>query len=333
MDDLIGRTLGPYRIVERIGAGGMATVYKAFEPSMNRYVAIKAMPAHLARDPNFRLRFQQEASLITLLEHPYILPIHARSPEDEPIPYLVMRYTDGGTLADLIANRSLTIERAVRLVRQVAETLAYAHKQGIVHRDIKPSNILIGRDGSALVADFGIAKIMEETLQLTGEGVSVGTPAYMSPEQAGGQPADARSDIYALGVVLYQALTGEPPFSAETPLAVLHMHLHNPLRPPHQLNPAIPEALERVILRAMAKDPADRFQTADEMADALLKASAPTTMAPSVASSEATTAPRRSPSPCNLRHLNRRSLEPASGQGAGCGPLLVSRLRSLRCWR
>jgi serine/threonine protein kinase len=280
MEDLVGRNLGPYRIVEQLGVGGMATVYKAFEPSMSRYVAIKVMPINLARDPIFRLRFQNEAAYITNLEHPYILPVYSKSPDDEPLPYLVMRYTDGGTLADLIAAGTLTIERTVRLVGQTAEALAYAHKQEIAHRDIKPSNILIGKDGSALLSDFGIAKIMEETFQLTGSGVAVGTPAYMSPEQAQGQKIDGRTDIYALGVVLYQALTGATPFSAETPLAVLMMHINNPLRPPSQLNPDIPEALEQVVLRAMAKHPADRFQTAEELAEALLKVSAPPTVVP-----------------------------------------------------
>ena len=151
----------------------------------------------------------------------------------------------------------------------MAEALGYAHRQGVIHRDVKPANVLIGRDGDALLADFGIAKIYEDTLQLTGEGNMVGTPAYMAPEQLQGKRVDARTDIYALGVVLYQALTGECPFVAETPLAVAMMHIHNPLRPPRQLNPDIPEPIERVILRAMAKNPADRFQTAGEMAEAL----------------------------------------------------------------
>jgi hypothetical protein len=258
----------------------MATVYKAYEPGMSRHVAIKIMPAHLARDPKFRAGFEREASIITLLEHPYILPIHAKSPPEEPIPYLVTRYVDGGTLADLIASGQLTIARAVRLVAQTAEALAYAHRQDVIHRDIKPSNILIGADGSALLSDFGIAKIMEATSLFSGTGMAVGTPAYMAPEQAEGRPIDARADIYALGVVLYQALTGEPPFMAETPLALLRMHSDSPLRPPRQLNPDIPDALEQVILRAMAKRPADRFQTADEMAAALLSASAPPTVVP-----------------------------------------------------
>jgi eukaryotic-like serine/threonine-protein kinase len=272
MGDLVGQNLGPYRILEQVGQGGIATVYKAYHAAMDRYVAIKVMTP-LARDPNFRASFQREARTIVHLKHRYILPVHDVG-EDDDISYLVMRYTDGGTLADLIASESLTIERTVQLVGQVAEALAYAHSQGITHRDIKPSNILIDHDGSALASDFGIGKIMEETFQFSGTGVAAGTPAYMAPEQAQGQPIDGRTDIYALGVVLYQALSGRPPFSAETPLAVLLMHVNSPLRSPRQFNPTIPEALERIALKALAKNPDDRFQTSDAFIEALHAASA-----------------------------------------------------------
>jgi tetratricopeptide (TPR) repeat protein/tRNA A-37 threonylcarbamoyl transferase component Bud32 len=267
MGELAGRNLGPYRLLEQLGAGGMATVYKAYHAAMDRYVAIKVLPQHLARDPNFRARFQQEARVIARLEHRHILPVYDVAEEDS-IPYLVMRYTDGGDLNGLLAGRP-TLGRMVELVAQVAEALGYAHRQGVIHRDVKPANVLIGRDGDALLADFGIAKIYENTLQLTGEGNMVGTPAYMAPEQLQGKHVDARTDIYALGVVLYQILTGECPFVAETPLAVAMMHIHNPLRPPRQLKSDIPEPIERVILRAMAKDPQDRFQTAEDLAEAL----------------------------------------------------------------
>ncbi|MFL5804660.1 MAG: protein kinase domain-containing protein [Roseiflexaceae bacterium] len=289
MGDLAGQNLGPYRVLEQIGAGGMATVYKAYHAAMDRYVAIKVLPQHLARDPNFRARFQRESRTIARLEHRYILPVYDVGEADD-IPYFVMRYTDGGDLNDLIGGKTLAITRAATIVSQVAEALAYAHRQGIIHRDIKPANILIGNDGDPLLTDFGIAKIYEDTLQLTGEGQMVGTPTYMAPEQLQGQPVDARTDIYALGVVLYQAVTGEPPFIAETPLAVMLMHIHNPLRSPRQLNSAIPESIERVILRAMAKDPKDRFQTASEMAEALREAlsslSRPTTVLPAVPTPE-----------------------------------------------
>ena len=271
MDQLTGHNLGPYRVLERIGAGGMATVYRAYHAAMDRYVALKVLPRHLAHHPDFHARFLREARTIARLEHRHILTVHDVAEEDG-VPFLVMRYTTSGDLSALIARGSLTITRAVQLICQVASALAYAHRQGVIHRDIKPANVLIGPDGDALLTDFGIAKIYEDTLQLTGEGQMVGTPAYMAPEQLQTQPVDARTDVYALGVVLYQALTGELPFVAETPLAVALMHIHNPLRPPRQVNPNIPEALERVVLRAMAKGPNDRFQTTDEMAEALREA-------------------------------------------------------------
>lgn len=268
MAEMIGRTLGPYRVLEQLGVGGMATVYKAYHAAMDRYVAIKVLPEHLASDAGFRTRFEREARTIARLEHRHILPVYDVA-EDNGIPYLVMRYTDGGDLGELIARGSLSIARAGELVAQVADALDYAHRQGVIHRDVKPANVLIGRDGDALLSDFGIAKIYSEAQKLTGDGMMVGTPAYMAPEQLKGEPVDARTDIYSLGVVLYQALTGECPFVAETPLAVAMMHVHNPLRPPRQLNPAIPEAFERVILRAMAKQADERFQDAGAMARAL----------------------------------------------------------------
>jgi len=168
MADLVGQNLGPYRILEQIGLGGMATVYKAYHAAMDRYVAIKVLPQHLARDPNFRARFQREARAIARLEHLYILPVYDAG-EDEGIPYLVMRYTDSGDLSDLIARQSLTIARAVQLISQVAAGLAYAHRLGVIHRDVKPANVLLSRAGDVLLTDFGIAKIYEETLQLTSE--------------------------------------------------------------------------------------------------------------------------------------------------------------------
>src|SRR4029453_13356449 len=224
MGDLAGHNLGPYRILEQIGLGGMATVYKAYHAAMDRYVAVKGLPQHLARDPSFRARFQREARTIARLEHRYILPVYDVG-EDEGIPYLVMRYTDSGDLSDLIANQALTIARAAWLISHVAEALAYAHRRGVIHRDVQPANVLLSHQGDPLVTDFGIAKIYEETLQLTGEGNMIGTPAYMAPEQLQGTAVDARTDIYALGVVLYQALTGECPFVAETQLWVAMMHI------------------------------------------------------------------------------------------------------------
>ncbi len=272
MSNLIGATIGQYQIVEQIGIGGMATVYKAYQPSMDRYVAIKILPSQLAHDPNFAKRFEHEAKAIAALEHPHILPIHDFGTADGHT-YMVMRYVEGGTLSGQMG-KPIPLPRIVRLVSDIARALDYAHQQGVVHRDIKPSNILIDKHGEALLTDFGVAKMVagSKSTQLTTAGSILGTPAYMSPEQAGSTEVDGRSDIYSLGVVLYELLTGQPPYRAETPLAVVLMHVNDPLPPPRTIKPNIPEPLERVVLKAMAKKAQDRFQTANEMAQALQQA-------------------------------------------------------------
>jgi serine/threonine-protein kinase len=266
---LIGQTVGRYRILERLGLGGMATVYKGYDPTMDRYVAIKIPREELTRDSTFRARFTQEARTLARLEHPHILPVHDFG-EDAGRYYLVMRFVDGSTLRDLlIQQHPLPLDRVLRLVGQVADALAYAHGSKVVHRDVKPGNVLVDKDGSALLTDFGIAKLLEEATHLTGTSESLGTPNYMAPEQVRGQTVDGRTDIYSLGVILYEAATGRCPFVAETPLAVALMHVTDPLPPPRQINPMVPEAIERVILQALAKDPAHRFQTAAAFAAAL----------------------------------------------------------------
>lgn len=272
MSELIGKTIGQYQIIEQIGMGGMATVFKAYQPAIDRYVAVKILPQQFAQDPNFVKRFQHEAKAIAALEHPHILPVHDFGTEGDR-PYMVMRYVEGGTLTKLMGT-PLTYERIVQIISNIARALNYAHQHGVVHRDIKPSNILIDQHGEVLLTDFGIAKIIEGSgaTQLTSEGSILGTPAYMAPEQAGAKPVDGRSDLYSLGVILYELLTGRPPYQAETPLAVVLMHLNDPLPPPRTIKSDIPEPLERVVLKAMAKDPDQRFQTAEEMERALRQA-------------------------------------------------------------
>jgi serine/threonine protein kinase/ligand-binding sensor domain-containing protein len=268
MPQYIGRRLGAYQIVEQIGQGGMATVFKAYQPSMDRYVAIKILPSHFTEDESFVGRFTQEARTLARLEHAHILPVHDYG-ETEGITYLVMRYVEAGTLKDLAREGPMELEEASRILGQVGGALDYAHSQGVVHRDMKPSNVLIDQQGNTFLTDFGIAKLVAETAQFTASGAIIGTPAYMSPEQGMGQPADYRCDIYSLGVVLYEMVTGRVPFEAETPLAVLLKHVNDPLPLPRQVKPDLPEAVERVILKAMAKAPGDRFQSAQEMMDAL----------------------------------------------------------------
>ncbi|MBN2392522.1 MAG: protein kinase [Anaerolineae bacterium] len=272
MNPYIGKTLGNYRLIEQIGQGGMATVFKAYQPSMDRYVAVKILPSHFTQDATFVARFTQEARVLARLEHPHILPVYDYG-EQEGITYLVMRYIEAGTLHDLIAQQgTLSLREITRLMGQVGRALGYAHDQGVIHRDIKPSNVLIDPQGNAFLTDFGIAKIVAGTANFTGTGAVIGTPAYMAPEQGLGKPLDARCDIYALGVMLYEMVTGQVPFDAETPLAVMMKHVYDPLPLPRFFRPDIPEVIERVILKALAKMPEDRFQTALEMVETLERA-------------------------------------------------------------
>ena len=269
MEDLIGKQLGLYRVVAQLGKGGMATVFKAYQPSMDRYVALKVLPRHLAdEDPQFILRFQQEAHVLAQLQNPHVLPVFDFG-EAEGYTYLVMPLLSGGTLADRLQGQPVPLTQVRAIIAQVGDALDYAHSRGVVHRDVKPSNVLMDERGNALLSDFGIAKLVESTQHFTQTGGIVGTPAYMSPEQGLGTKIDRRCDIYSLGVILYQMVTGRVPFEAETPMAVLLKHINDPLPPPRSLNPALPEAVERVILKALAKNPDDRYATAGDLTQAL----------------------------------------------------------------
>src|SRR5947209_2660214 len=267
----VGRSLGRFRIVERIGSGGMATVFKAYQPTLDRYVAVKVLPAFHARDPIFLKRFTQEARSVAKLQHANIVPIHEFG-EQDGITYIVMEYVEGGTLKDRLKQRALPGPEAVDFVIQAAEGLGCAHSHGIIHRDVKPANMLLRKDGHLLLSDFGIAKILEGTVNLTRVGTGIGTPQYMSPEQGTGQPVDRRSDIYSLGIVLYHALTGRVPFTADSPLSITVKHLNDPIPIENLRAKGVPQPIEQVLLKMTAKAPADRYQTTDELIDALTRA-------------------------------------------------------------
>lgn len=269
-----GRTLGPYRIISRIGQGGMATVYKAYHAAMDRHVAIKVLPSQLADSPEFVARFQQEARTIAKLEHTHILPVYDYG-ETDGIMYLVMRYLDAGMLNDRIEAGLIPLPEIDRLFTQLADALTYAHNRGVVHRDLKPSNVLLDAEGSVFLSDFGIAKILESSQKLTATGGMIGTPAYMSPEQARGNVVDRRSDLYSLGIILYEMVTGRLPFEAETPMAVMLKQITADLPLPSSAKPDIPPAIEQTLLKALAKDPADRFASAAEFASAWKRALSP----------------------------------------------------------
>jgi serine/threonine-protein kinase len=267
--DLNGQRLGNYDIIEEIGRGGMAVVYRAYQRSLNRHVAVKVLAPQLSFDQEFVERFQREARAAAKLQHPNIVVIHDVAHE-QGIYYLVMELLEGCTLKHLIEDRgSLPPERAARIVEQVASALDYAHQQGFVHRDIKPANIFVGQDDRTTLADFGIAKAASETQHLTRTGMLIGTPEYMSPEQAEGGSVDYRTDLYSLGVVLYQMLAGRAPFQSTTPHAILHAVIYDPPPPLRQLRPNLSLAVESVVMRSIAKKPAQRYQAGSEMATAL----------------------------------------------------------------
>jgi eukaryotic-like serine/threonine-protein kinase len=266
---LVGKSLGQFRIVERIGAGGMATVFKAYQPTLDRYVAIKVLPAYHARDPVFLKRFVQEAKAVARLSHANIVTIHEFG-EQEGITYIVMEYVEGGTLKDrLKGGRAIPIAEAVDFMIQAADGLLCAHSNGIIHRDVKPANMLLRKDGHLLISDFGIAKMLEGTTNLTRVGTGIGTPQYMSPEQGTGQGVDRRSDIYSLGIVLFHCLTGRVPFNADSPVGITVKQLNEPL-PVQQLRVVgIPPQLEQIVVKMTAKSPQDRYQTMDAVTVAL----------------------------------------------------------------
>jgi len=268
MDDLIGKTFGPYAVTEKIGEGGMAVVYRGFQASLNRYVAIKVLRGDLARNQEFVARFHREALAVAKLSHPNILHVYDAGAA-HGVYYIVMDYAEGGTLKDLIHRGPVPIERAVSITVQLADALDYAHKQGLIHRDVKPSNVLLTSEGRPLLTDFGIARLLDQATQLTRTGTSIGTPEYMAPEQAQGQPPDGRVDVYALGIVLFEMLAGTVPFRADTPVATMYKHVHEAPPPLRQLNRAVPAWLEAAVAKALAKNPQDRFQRAGALANAL----------------------------------------------------------------
>ena len=259
--------IGRYEIKAELGRGGMATVYQAYDPRFEREVAIKVLPREMLHDPQFRVRFEREAKTIAMLEHPAIVPVYDFGEEDGQ-PYFVMRYMTGGSLSDRMNQGPITVKEAARIFERLAPAMDEAHARGIIHRDLKPGNILFDRLNEPYVSDFGIAKLSEAQANITGSAV-IGTPAYMSPEQAQGEPVDGRSDIYALGVILFEMLSGKPPYKADTPMGVVVKHITEPV--PHILdvNSNLPQAIEAVIQKGMAKDKLERFATCADLAAAL----------------------------------------------------------------
>jgi serine/threonine protein kinase len=271
MSDFVGKTLGPYKLEDLLGKGGMATVYRAYQTSVKRYVAIKVMAPEIADQAGFIERFAREAEVIASLEHPHILPVIDYGTVDN-VHYLVMRYIEGGSLDDRMRVNPLTLKETSRFLSQIGSALSYAHRKGVIHRDLKPNNVLLDSTENAYLTDFGIARLAMSEHKLTTTGSIMGTPAYMSPEQGLGNPVDARSDIYTLGVVLYEMVLNRLPFAAETPAAMIFQHVYEKPKPPEEINPSLPAEVVQVLHRGIAKDPADRFQSANELAEAFADA-------------------------------------------------------------
>jgi serine/threonine protein kinase len=262
--------IGRYEIKGELGRGGFATVYRAYDPRFEREVAIKFLPPELIHsDPQFRLRFEREAKIIAQLEHPAIVPVYDVGEENNQ-PYFVMRYMNGGSLSERIKARTYTIEETVKIIEQLAPGLDEAHSKGIVHRDLKPANILFTNKNVPLISDFGIAKFSqgEAAGNMTGSAI-IGTPAYMAPEQASGEAVDGRADIYALGVILYEMVTGQQPYKADTPLGLAIKHITEPVPRILEANPNLPNWMEKVISTAMAKNRDDRFSSAVELVETI----------------------------------------------------------------
>jgi serine/threonine protein kinase/Flp pilus assembly protein TadD len=284
---MIGRTISHYRIVEKLGEGGMGVVYIAEDTLLGRRVAFKTLTARGGDNQHFRVRFLREARAVSALSHPHIAHIYDYGETDEGDPFIVMELIKGQTLSEMMHKEALTIPRSIEIIKQVAEALGEAHHHGIIHRDIKPSNVAINERGNVKVLDFGLAKQIQtapanandpeqRTLlnTQTREGMIVGTPLYLSPEQALGVNVDARSDLFALGALLYECVAGKPPFFGQSPIEICAKVIRDDPAPPSQLNKDVPAGIDQISLKALAKKPEQRYQTADEMIAALTEAQA-----------------------------------------------------------
>ncbi len=263
----VGESVGAYHIIDQLGLGGMASVYKAYHAALDRYVAIKVLHLAYHDDPDFIARFRREARLVARLDHPNIVPVYDFA-EFEGQPYLVMKFIEGETLKDRMQRGGVFQDEILPIVEAVGAALTYAHRMNVLHRDIKPSNIMLARGGQIYLADFGLAKMTDSDSGLSAERLE-GTPSYISPEQAQARPdLDVRTDVYSFGVMLYELMVGRVPFSADSPLATIQEHLYTPPPPPRQVNPAISETMEQVLLKALAKDRNERYRDVNALVNA-----------------------------------------------------------------
>ena len=276
MSMMIGETVGAYRIEELLGQGGMAVVYKAYHPALDRYVAIKALDAALGQEQGFIERFKREARVIARLDNSHIVPVYDFD-EHQGQPYIVLKFIDGQTLRDRMKASPLSQAEVLRIIAAVGNGLQYAHNQGVLHRDIKPSNVLIASTGKVYLTDFGLARILESASSLTGDMI-IGTPHYISPEQAlNAETLDEGTDIYSFGVMMYEMVVGCLPFDADTAFSVIEDHIYQTPPLPRSIRPDLPEEVEQVILKALAKQRGDRYLQVADLVNAFRKACSPNT--------------------------------------------------------
>jgi serine/threonine protein kinase len=273
VEELIGQSFGKYKIFGHLGTGGMARVFKAYQSTLDRYVALKVMHNYLAEDEEFVARFRQEATAVARLRHSHIIKVHDFDIVNNRFYYMVMEYVDGPTLKEELATRLImdspfTLSEVLQVMMSLADAVDYAHARGMIHRDIKPANIMFTNDGHVILTDFGIVRMVGATYN-TSTGFLAGTPAYISPEQGRGERGQHHSDIYALGIVLFELLAGKPPFESETPLGLIKQHVEIPPPPIHNFNPDLPIEVEHVLQKALAKEPQDRYQSGYEFVKAL----------------------------------------------------------------
>jgi serine/threonine-protein kinase len=315
------RHIGRYEVRQEIGRGGMATVYLAHDPAMNRAVAIKVLPQQYLSNPTLRARFEREARAIAAIEHPAIVPVYDFGDQDGQL-YLVMRYMGGGSLAERISKSGLPLDQATGILERLAPALDEVHKRGMVHRDLKPGNILFDRYDNAFLSDFGIAHLTEATTTLTGEAL-IGTPAYMSPEQVRADvELDGRSDIYALGVIVYEMLCGKQPFRATTPMGLALKHLSEPVPRILTERPDLPEGVNQVIGKAMSKEREGRYASAGEVAEALRRAADQAAVPPaSIQKAEAPTVLEELPRSLAGEAPSGRAAQPEAAASRAARPL------------
>ena len=307
-----------YELGEVLGYGGMSEVHRGLDTRLGRDVAIKVLRADLARDPQFQMRFRREAQNAAALNHPAIVAVYDTGEVDGdfgPLPYIVMEYVDGQTLREIVKTTGpMTQQHVLDVMADVCAALDFSHRHQIIHRDVKPANIMINRAGAVKVMDFGIARALGEGQNVTQTAAVIGTAQYLSPEQARGEAVDARSDVYAAGCVLYELLTGEPPFTGDTPVAVAYQHVREDPKAPSEVNPAVPPQLDAVVLKALSKNPLNRYQTAAEMRSDIVRVrSGQAPFAPAVMSADERTAMMHpGPATGSTRRINGRGVPPSA---------------------